>query len=140
MELGKYEISIIYMAITTEMLVTSALAEFLDDNGNFSDNHKKEINNIYGNRPSFIEKYFEYGLALKTDKKMPEELIGYADFIYRVRNKLAHGRQIYDIDLIIECGINEYNIKSYWRDFHNQIIEVHNWFFDLNEELKIFLN
>jgi hypothetical protein len=138
MELGKYEISIIYMAITIEMLVTSALSDFLDDNGSFSDHHKKEITDMYGSRPSFIEKYFEYGLALKADKKMPKDLIDYVDFIYRVRNKLAHGRQIYDIDLIIENGINEYNIRDYWHDLHNKAIEVHNWFFDLNEDLKIF--
>ncbi|MBP8893768.1 MAG: hypothetical protein KBH09_15555 [Saprospiraceae bacterium] len=138
MELGKYEISIIYMAITTEMLVTSALSEFLDDYGIFIDPYKKEINNIYGGRPSFVEKYFEYGLTLKTDKKMPEDLLGYVDFIYRIRNKLAHGRQIYDIDLIKENEINEYNIRDHWRDFHNKIIDVHNWFFDLNEDLRIF--
>ena len=95
MELGKYEISIIYMAITLEMLGTSALSDFLDDNGNFSDHHKKEITNMYGSRPSFMEKYFEY-------------------------------------------GINEYNIRDYWHDFHNKTIAVHNWFFDLNEDLKIF--
>lgn len=139
MELGKYEISLIYMAIEIELLITSALNGFLKDNGKFkSKKHEEKIKSLFGEKASFVDRYFSYGLSLLTDKKISDEVLPYIVFIYKLRNKLAHGKQLFEIELLKENGINELNIRDYLRDFINNVTEAHNFFFDLNVELKMW--
>lgn len=139
MELGKYEISLIYMAIVIEFLITSVLTGFLTSTGEFkSQKHKEKIKELYGNKPSFVDKYFNYGLSLLTDEKLSDEVLNFIYFIYRVRNKLAHGKQLFEIRDIKDNNINELNVKSYWFDLINKTTEVHNFFYDSNRKLKLW--
>lgn len=138
-DLGKYEMSIIYMATTIELLVTSALSNYLDENGEFKKIHKKKIESLYGKKTSFVNRYFDYGLTLITDKKLEDGIIEGINFIYRLRNRLAHGKLFLDIDLIKENGIDVYNIRNYCNQLIICIDEVYNFFYELNEESKIFV-
>lgn len=131
MEMGKYEISIIYMAIMIEFLVISQLSDYLDDNGNYKEPHKTKIEQSYGRRPSFVDKHFRYGLPLITDNKLPEEVLISTDFIYRVRNKLAHGKPLFEIEVINDNNITELNIRDIWFDLINDTAQVYNFFYDI---------
>lgn len=139
MELGKYEISLIYMAIVVELLISSALNGYLKDNGKFKSKvHEAKIKTLFGEKASFVDRYFSYGLSLITNKKLSDEVLQYIDFIYKLRNKLAHGKQLFEIELIKENDIDELNIRDYLQEFINNITEVHNFLFELNNEIKIW--
>lgn len=138
-ELGKYEISLIYMAIVSEFLIKSALSRYLNNNGYFkSPHHEENVKNLFGENASFADRYYLYGLTLLTNKKLPHEVLEYIDFIYKIRNKLAHGKQLFEINLLKQNGINESNIRGYLYDFLNNVTEVHNFLFDLNCELNFW--
>lgn len=134
LELGKYEICFLYLAIDIEMLFKTKLSKFLKDNGYFKDKHSKSIEDKYGKHATFVEKYILYGLSLITDKQLDEDIIATVDFIFKVRNKLAHGVSLYDIDIIKDYGINQLNIRNYLHGCLNKTSDVHNFLFDL--ELK----
>ncbi|MEA4825149.1 MAG: hypothetical protein VB130_00720 [Clostridium sp.] len=134
--IGKYELSLINMAIMIEFLVTSQLSSFLDNQGHFKNRnkHSKEIAQRYGERPTFCEKYFKYGLQLVTSEILSDNILNTIDFIYKVRDKLAHGKKLQDIKLLKEVLTNEYQMKDLFWQLLNDVIEVYNYFFDLNNK------
>lgn len=131
MEIGKYEISIVYMAIMLEFLVASHLSLYLKEDGTYKQPHKTKIEKIYGKRPSFANRHFKYGVSLITDHKLPDDIILSVDFIYKMRNKIAHGTPLYEIDIVNENNIKEFNIRYIWFDLINDITEVYNFFNDI---------
>lgn len=138
MDLGKYEISLIYMAISVELLVTSALTDYLNEKGKFTGEHKRSIELLYGTCPKFVDKYFNYGISLITSKKLPEKTLEMVDFIYTLRNRIAHGKLLYEIDLMVENNIDIHNIRDYWFSFIQCVTEVYNYFFELNKEISLY--
>lgn len=136
MELGKYEISLINMAISIELLVTYSLRHILGNKGIFDNTHKQKIVAIYGRGASFVDKYFRYGIPLVTDSVLEEDILGSIDFIYKLRNKLAHGKNFYDIKIVRENNIDEYNVRAIWFDLLSVSTDVYNYFIDINSKIK----
>lgn len=136
LELGKYEICFLYLAIDVEMMIKSKLSDFLNDNGYFKNEYVMDIQELYGKYPRFVEKYFLYGLTLITDKQIDEDIINSVDFIFKVRNKLAHGVNLYDIEILKNNDINELNIRNYLHGCLNKTKDIHNFLFDLELEFK----
>jgi len=130
LELGKYEISLITMGIMFELLVTLHLAKFTD-NSCFNEIHQDNTEEIYVNKPSFVPRYFKYGLTLITSKELNMDTLDAVDFIYKVRDKLTHGEELYDIQLIKESGITEYNIRDIWQRLIYYSNEVCDYFYRL---------
>lgn len=139
-DLGKYEISILNMAIMLELLVTATLDKFLNSKGRFKGEHGDNLKKEFDNRPSFADKYFVFGLRLITDVELSADIIESIDLIYKVRDKIAHGKKIYDIKIIKEKAIDETNIKNVMRNLLSKSIDTYNYFYDLNEEMTIFDN
>ena len=130
LELGKYEISLITMGIMFELLVTLHLAKF-NDNSYFIKIQQDNIKEIYVNKPSFVPRYFKYVLNLITSKELNMDTLDAVDFIYKVRDKLTHGKNLYDIELIKESRINEYNIRDIWQSLIYYSNEVCDYFYSL---------
>lgn len=125
-EQEKYEISLITMASMFDLLVSSHLAKFFDDKGDFAKVNQGNVNN-----PSFVQRYFKYGLTLITSKELNIDTLDAVDFIYKVEDKLVHGKNLYDIQLIKERGINEYNIRDTWQALIYYSNEVYDYFYNI---------
>ena len=133
-DIGKYEISLINMAIMIEFLVKAQLSNFLDDNDYFIKVHARNIKSIYGDKASFVERYFRYGLTLVTEKYLSDDIHDTIDFIYKVRNKLAHGKKLQDLKMVNENDdlVNENEMSHLFKQLFNNVVEIYNYFYDLN--------
>lgn len=131
-DIGRFDLSILNMAMMFEFLVKYILRDYLDENGRYiDDTHRENIKSLFGKSATFKERYFDYGLHLVTTQLLPKSLLDSIDFIYKVRNKLAHGKRLEEINYIKEVGIEEYKIKDFFHDLLNDTVEVYNYFFDL---------
>lgn len=126
-DLGKYDIALLVMAITLEYMIKSLLGhDLLNSDGSFREVYKQELEVQYGERRiSFSDRYYRYGLS-KLSKCLEEGLLKDIDFIFKVRNKLAHGVQLFDISLLIEKSINQYNIRMCLEDLIDSVRIIYN--------------
>lgn len=131
-EIGNYELALINMSIMIEFLVTSKLTDFINDNGYFRSSYSDELEKRYGKRPSFVERYFLYGLSLLGNQGPSDELLETIDYIYKIRDKLAHGKQLYTIKLIRDNEITPYNIGEIWNNLLIDINEIYYFFRDFD--------
>lgn len=127
-EMGKYELCFLNMAIMCELLVTSALDDYLCSNGRFKSQYKDKLIASYGERPSFADRYFKYGLTYVSDDVLDQEIIDAVDFVYKVRDKLAHGNILYEVPIIKDTGINVGNIRLYIWSLFNDMSLVYDYF------------
>ena len=114
-----------------ELLVTSHLAKLFDINGHFAEIQQDTIKEIYVNKTSFVPGYLKYELELITSKQLSMDTLDAVDFIYKVRDKLSRGKDLYDIELIKESGINEHNIRDIWQNLISYSNEVYEYFYSL---------
>jgi len=128
-EIGNYELALINMAIMIEFLITYKLKDIINDNGYFGTSYSDELKERYKN-PSFVDKYFRYGLGLIGNQRPSDELLETIDYIYKVRNKLAHGKQLYTIKFIKDNEITPYNIGEIWNDLLISVNEIYYFFRD----------
>lgn len=135
-EMGKYELCFLNMAIMAELLVTSVLDNYLCGNGRFKSQYRNELITLYGHRPSFVNKYFRFGLSLVSNKVIESDVIDSVDFIYKVRDKIAHGNTLYTIQVLTDNCIDVSNIRDVVWNLYNDMIDVYNYFYELEEELN----
>jgi hypothetical protein len=113
-DVGKYEIAIINMAIMLEFLINTKLKDYLDDKGSYKDQiHKDYIKNNYCNNgwPSFADKCYRYGLTIVDGKTFDEEILETIDIIYKTRDKIAHGKKLKDTPFM---KTNKIKAKDYY--------------------------
>jgi len=130
-EIGNYELALINMAIMIEFLITAKLTDFIDENGYFLSSYSAEFKKQY-KTPTFVEKYFLYGLSLLGDQKPSHDLLESIDYIYKVRSKLAHGKRLYTIKIINDNEITPYNIGDIWNYLLINVNEIYYFFRDFD--------
>jgi|GEM_PF-2284380 len=140
LDIGKYKVAIISMATMVEMLIKTTLKEFLNSNGKY----KKTINTSKlkntkkpGDRPSFADKYYRFGLGLLSEK-IDEDLADWVDVIYSMRNDIAHGSLLSETSFFIEENVNPHDYYNYLHHMRNVSVEVYNFFSDLKHKTLLY--
>jgi len=127
-EIGKYEIAYLNLAILLEMISKKLLSAELESSGYFKERHKNRLKEKklekYGKSRSlsFYDKYFEYGLIELLDFPFEDFDLQIVDQIYSIRNKIAHGLRL--IDVLEKENIEYSNLESYMRYYLLQISKL----------------
>ena len=145
---GRFSNAIIQFAIMVEYIINYPLREkgIIENNGELKKKYYYECKSIYmarldksGHIPFTFSRYI-YGLS-KLGLQMEPEIIEVIYEVYRLRNKLAHGYNIYDAlsfcNVIFEHEIvSQHNIWNYIMDISVYMGRVYMFFEDNKEHLK----
>lgn len=117
LDMGKYEMSLINMAVMIEILVTTRLSSMLNESGYFKDSKLQKKHS----RKSFVEKYFCFGLTSIGLDLPDEDLLESVDIIMKTRNKIMHkgktlSEAFSDIGYIIEPKDLPFHIHGFHQD------------------------
>lgn len=130
-DVGNFEMAIINMATMLEYLVKVPLSKYLDNDGYFKGKkHKDIITAKYGQgrRPSFVDKFYKYGLSLITKVKLDSQTLKIVDEIYRTRDKIAHGKRLSETPLIRMYHIEPNEYKDFLEDLYESCVDVYDFF------------
>ena len=133
-ELGNFEMCIMNLSMASESFITSILYKkgILDSNYNFKNHYKDLIKKEYGSlrNATFTEKHYDFGLneiyKVKLIDKDPE-WHNSLNWIYDLRNTIAHGDSLYNNSHIKEFNIKYENMNGILLTMKNHLISVFNW-------------
>ena len=138
--IGRYNNSLIQFAVALEYLINYQLKinDLLDSNGNYCDKLyeecKKTFYETYRENVKIPFAYLKYEFGLnKLGFKMDKELIATVDLVYKLRNKLAHGYNLYEAFDMLDIKYNyekidELNIYDYMIHIVSNLTEIFNFF------------
>jgi hypothetical protein len=137
-DIGRFGNAVIQFAAMTEYLINFQLKnrKMINDKGEYLQPFRTECQSKWGNgKTSFAFSKYVYGLD-KLNLIMNQVLVDTIGIVYHLRNKLAHGYNIFETfkECEIECDnepITEYNIWNYMMVISDHMTEVY-YFFDEN--------
>jgi hypothetical protein len=118
-EVGNFDMAILNLALAGECFIKKYL----------SSNNVKKIGSEFKDY-SFAEKYFHFGLKKAKDislKVYDENCFKAVDIIFKCRNVVAHGDDMYKINCLKENDIKYENMYDFILLLHDYLIETINW-------------
>lgn len=140
-DIGRFGNAIIQFAVMTEYLIYYQLKrhEMVNDKGDYTEPYRTECNKEWrtlGNsgKPSFSFSKYIYGLS-NLNHKLDQEIINVIDNTYHLRNKLAHGYNVFEAFEMCDVKygdepVSQYNIWNCMMTVSNYMTEVYNFFVD----------